>query len=1055
MMRRSMKPRWVPGALALAFLVAGGWAEGAEPLRYNRDIRPILSDHCFQCHGPDAAQRKARLRVDEREAAVSSGVLVPGDPDGSEMVRRLTAEDPEELMPPASVHKPLTAEQIGLLRRWVAEGGEYEPHWSFMTVERPPVPDALPAGWATGHPVDALVRERLVQEGLEPAREADRRTLLRRLSLDLVGLPPTPEEAAAFERDTDPHAYERQVERLLASPHYGERQAIPWLDAVRFADTVGYHGDQNQRIFPYRDWVIEAFNRNLPFDQFTRDQLAGDLLPEPTVAQQVATGFNRLNMMTREGGAQPKEYLAKYQADRVRTVSTAWLGATLACAECHDHKYDPFTLRDFYAFSAFFADVQQWGVYQDYVYTPNPDLGGWSNDHPFPPEIEVESPALLRRIDRLQARASDLERAAGERAMGSEETRTLLREWRMGVRDFLSVHPDGWRVLGPREVTSMAGTNRVAAEELEWRDDGSVSFRGSRVTQDRFEFELPAGWVAALRLELLPQVEGEGLLRGGRRTATVQWAARWRRAGEATEEALRFVFADAVEKEPRYANGHDILGVHRGWRLPAGAVAEGRGVSAIALVERPWRAARGDVLSVTIPGNVARRVRISVSPLALEPGHWVSRVEDVAAPFFGEGADRGVPAAFHRSTAWDGEVLAGLRGLDMEIRECREGRAWTQVTVSTNALVTRELPRGNWMDESGEVVGPAPPKVLAPGMGGTGNGEEPAGRLSRLDLASWLTSRENPLTARNFVNRLWAQFFGAGISARIEDLGLQGEWPSHPELLDWLAAEFMEPTMVASPVAEGPAPAAWDMRHMVRLLVTSATYRQASEPSEAARERDPDNRWLSHQSPRRLEAELVRDNALAIAGLLEREVGGPSVFPYQPPAYYVNLQFPDRDYRADLDERQYRRGLYMHWQRTFLHPMLANFDAQSREECVASRLPSNTPQQALTLLNDPTFVEAGRVLAEGLMRDARGDGARVERLFRLALLRDPRPAERESLLRFVERQRVLYQDRPDQAAALIRVGNAPVAYDLPAVELAVWSNAARVVLNLHEVITRY
>lgn len=376
-------------------------------LEFNRDIRPILSNNCFQCHGPDKNNRKSGLRLDVREAAIQHGAIVPGKADESEIIKRIFSEDEALLMPPPSAHKNITAVQKAALKQWVLEGAEYQPHWAYIAPTRPAVPTTKDTSWVA-NPIDAFILSHLESKNIKPSPQADKSALLRRLSLDLTGLPPTPEELEAFLKDNHPDAYERQVDRLLASPHFGEKMAVPWLDAVRFADTVGYHGDQNQNIFPYRDYVIESFNKNKPFDLFTTEQLAGDLLPKPTTEQLIATGFNRLNMVTREGGAQPKEYLAKYAADRVRTVSTAWLGSTMACAECHTHKYDPFTDKDFYQLGAFFSDVKQWGVYSDYQYTPNPELKGFTNDYPFPPELEVESPYLVKRQQKLRAVISEL-----------------------------------------------------------------------------------------------------------------------------------------------------------------------------------------------------------------------------------------------------------------------------------------------------------------------------------------------------------------------------------------------------------------------------------------------------------------------------------------------------------------------------------------------------------------------------------------------------------------------------------------------------------------------
>ncbi len=1051
--------------LAAALLPSAGAAEPA-PLRYNRDIRPILSDNCFQCHGPDKAQLKGKLRLDKREVALERKAFVPGKPDESELVHRIFTDDPDDQMPPAEAHKHLTADQKQMLRRWIAEGAVYEAHWAYLPIQRPPVPNASgpAANDKIRNPIDAFVVARLDAAGLDPAPEADRRTLLRRLSLDLIGLPPSPSQADAFVQDSSPHAYEREVERLLASSHFGERMAVPWLDAVRFADTVGYHGDQNQRIFPYRDYVIEAFNANKPFDRFTLEQIAGDLLPNPSPEQLTASGFNRLNMVTREGGAQPDEYIAKYQADRVRTVSTAWLGSTMACCECHDHKFDPFTTRDFYSMEAFFADLKQWGVYSDYDYTPNPDLKGWSNDHPFPPEIRVESPYLEHRLADLKNRERNIVTTAAARVEADPDLRQGFDLWREDTRAFLRQRTDGW--LTPRVQEAKSRSNgKDSATEAATQSDGSVLFASDKPGTDRLTLELPSLWLAAIRLELLAPPSGSGLFRGDRSVATVQLKATLRHAGTQDKESLRFVFADADAKDPRYSGGHEIQGIAGGWKLHVDPASSHEGIW---ILERPRRVSEGDVLDVLLSGDPAARVRVSVSPLAIEPSRWKSGVADFARGMEEDSRDALDLAAalYFRSTGCDGVALADLRSLDPEIRACHGGRAWTLVSEAVEPRVTRVLPRGNWMDHTGAVVEPATPGFLPAlatseslaareGKGDSDPAHSPPGRrLTRLDLAKWLVWKKNPLTARNYANRLWALFFGSGLSARLEDLGLQGDWPTHPELLDWLAAEFMDPSVQASP-EEQKTTHPWDIKHLVRLLVNSATYRQASVPSQRDLEVDPENRLLSRQTPRRLDAEFVRDNALAISGVINLDVGGPSVFPYQPAGYYANLQFPDRDYVANKDGREYRRGVYMHWQRTFLHPMLANFDAPSREECVAARILSNTPQQALTLLNDPTFVEASRVLAASVVYEKHRDADRIDRLFEKALLRAPRPEERDSLESLLADLRKTYTAAPADAEELVHTGLAPVPKDVSVPELAAWANIARVVMNLHETITRY
>jgi hypothetical protein len=1015
-------------AVLAALLSCPALAAEAATLSYNGDIRPILSDNCFACHGPDKNKREANLRLDVRESALKKA-FTPGKPDESELVNRVFSKDPDELMPPPASHKKLSDAQKQTLRRWIAEGAEYQPHWAYIPPTRPAAPRVK---GRAGNPIDAFILRPLEARKVNPAPQADRRTLLRRLSLDLTGLPPKPDDVEAFVNDQSPDAYEKQVRRLLASPRYGERMAVPWLDAVRFSDTVGFHGDQNQNIFPYRDYVINAFNSKKPYDDFVTEQLAGDLLPNPTTEQIVATGFNRLNMMTREGGAQPREYLAIYSADRVRTVGNALLGSTFGCAECHDHKFDPITARDFYAMGAFFADVKQWGVYHDYGYTPNPDLRGWSNDHPFPPEIMVESPylqkrlaGLLREIDRIIAatpRSDDFE------------------PWRNALAAFLKRHPDGWATASPVGLAEYA----TAPREKKKRGtlggpEGSVLFTGPARDNERLEFAVEPGDVAALRLELLPHEAHRNNIARANRASTLIVISAALKSADGKQTPLPVHWADADLKDERYSNGYNILGTRDAWKTASHAPKARH--TGVYILDKPQSLKDGDRIVVTFHKNGAGCIRLSTSSIApldpIEP----SLAETLRAAL----DDSPLPSDQHLlrrtwflSTAHDPQALAQVRSLHREALECREGKSPTLVTVAVEPRVTRVLPRGNWQDESGPIVEPSPPAFLL-----KQGAAPPSRRLNRLDLAKWIVSPENPLTARVFVNRLWKQFFGAGLSNTPEDLGAQGEPPSHPELLDWLAVEFRD--------------SGWDVKHIVRLIVMSDAYRRDSSLVPGLRATDPANRLLASQSPRRLEAEFVRDNALFVAGLINLDLGGPSVKPYQPAGYYANIQFPDRPYVAHADHRQYRRGVYVHWQRTFLHPMLANFDAPSREDSICTRVVSNTPQQALTLLNDPTFVEAARTLAQRVLKDSppATDEQRIETIYHRALARPAKQKEVESLKRFLAAQRSHLKEDPAEAAKLLKVGFAPAAADIDANELAAWTSLCRVVLNLHESITRY
>ncbi len=1004
-------PRSLPwsGMVAILAALSASPVRAEKPVDFNRDIQPILSDKCFFCHGPDPKQRKAGLRLDDRAVAVKKGAIVPGKPADSDLIDRINATD-DNKMPPEDSHKSLTDAQKETLKRWISTGAPYAVHWAYAPIQRPVLP-------ANANPVDTFIHAKLKEKGIKPSPEADKGRLLRRLSLDLIGLPPSPEELHAFLTDTDPRAYEKQVDRLLASPRYGERMAAGWLDLARYADTVGYHGDQNQNVFPYRDYVINAFNSNKRFDQFTIEQLAGDLLPNATVEQKTASGFNRLNMVTREGGAQAKEYLAKYAADRVRTVSTAFLGSTMGCCECHDHKYDPFTTRDFYLMEAFFADVKQWGVYADYGYTPVPELKGYNNDSEFPPEIEVTSPYLVRRAEKLR---KEIEKVSGTFS-APEKVPDTFSAWSAEAREFLAHSPDGW------VVPSVAAAN--PADDTEDQPDGSLLIGGpvkkpaagkKKAPSENLEVTLQpdAGRLAALRLELLPDDAHKGsCFRDKRDSTTVKLSASIKPKDGGKVVPVTFHRADTEHESPRYQMGQPIIGVLGGWKTDPKFAMQRQ--QAVWLLD-PVTIGDGDELIVKLNGDGLGRVRLSVSPIAT--------LDPLAAP-------KVTATAYLLSTAHDKAAYAKVKTLETELLECRDGKTWTLVTESWKPAVTRVLRRGNFLDEGGDIVEPAVPRFLNPAANAPSSP-----RLTRLDLAKWIVAPDNPLTARAFVNRLWKQFYGNGLSGVVDDLGAQGEPPSHSKLLDWLACEFRD---------------TWDVKHLVKLMVMSDTYRQDSRVRPELKDIDPQNRLLAYQNPRRLDAEFIHDNALFVAGLLDGEIGGPSAHPYQPSGYYAAIQFPDRDYYAEKDERQYRRGVYTWWQRTFLHPMLANFDAPSREECTANRVVSNTPQQALTLLNSPIFIEAARVFAERLIADEKTDDGRLAEAFERALARPPKADEKAALLKYFAEQTAYSRAHPDATKRLLTIGNAPLPPGIDEPTLAGWTAVCRVLLNLHETITRY
>jgi hypothetical protein len=826
-------------------LIASGSSGAAETppsahvVEFNRDIRPILADNCFACHGPDKNQRKASLRLDSEEEALADRggyqAIVPRSPDKSELYRRITAEDVKERMPPAKSGKKLTKRQIELLRRWIEEGGKWQKHWSLIPPQRPPVPKVSGSSEAV-NAIDFFILTRLAHEALLPSPEADRRTLLRRLSFDLTGLPPTPEELEAFQADSGRDAYEKQVDRLLASQHYGERMTTYWLDLVRYADTGGYHSDNHRDVALFRDYVIDAFNRNKPFDQFTLEQLAGDLLPGATQEQKVASGYNRLLMTTEEGGAQAKEYLAKYAADRVRNASTVWLGATLGCAECHDHKFDPFLTKEFYRFAAFFADIK-------------------------------------------------------EKAVGRQD-------------------------------------------------------------QDRLPTPVQAAQLSQLADEI-PPLE-------------------------------KLLHTQTPELDAALANWEEALRVRELRKLPKNIVE--------ILVQDPGKR------------NDAQKQALAVHYRTVTPQLASTR-----------------------------QKLADLKRRKDDIMK---GVPTTLISVAVTPRVMRVLPRGNWLDDSGEIVAPGVPASLAPTSKPMSDR-----RASRLDLARWMVAPDNPLVARVFVNRLWKLFFGQGIVKTLDDFGSQGAWPAHPELLDWLAVEFRE--------------SGWDIKHMVKLMVLARTYRQSSSTTEPLRQRDPYNTLLARQARFRLDAEMVRDNALAISGLLSRRIGGPSVKPYQPAGYWAMLNFPKREWHSDHGESLYRRSLYTYWCRTFPHPSFLAFDAPSREECTVERPRSNTPLQALVLLNDPCYVEAAQVFAERILRaGGKSTQERIHFAYRQALCRQARPEELRVLESLYQKHLEQYQADPSAAEALLRTGDHPKPMDIDSAELASWASVARTLLNLHETVTR-
>ncbi len=1024
-----------------------------EIVEFNRDIRPILSDNCFFCHGPDKNKRQADLRIDT-EAGLASKVgdsdrrpVVPGKPNDSELFRRIISSDPEQKMPPPDSAKSLSVRDVAIIKKWIEQGAKHEGHWAFLPIKQPTVPNLKSLisnpNSAIENTIDPFILEGLVAQNLKPSVEADRITLIRRLSFDLIGLPPTPDEVDAFVSDNSSAAYEKVVDRLLKSPHFGERQAMWWLDLVRYADTVGYHGDQDMSVSPFRQYVIESFNANKRFDQFTIEQLAGDLLPDATREQKIASGYNRLGMMSAEGGVQDKEYLAKYIAERVRNATGTWLGVTLGCAECHDHKFDPFTSRDFYRFEAFFADIQERGLYSG----AHAD-GNWG---PFVKVSTVEQEAELSKFD---------QQIAGLKKTLATSTPELLvaqAEWEKSQVVWTTLKPE-----------SIASANNVT---LTAKDDSSIVASGANPATDTYSLvvkNVPRG-ITAFRLEVLPDdsLPAKGPGRAGNGNFVLSEFVVTHKPADAEAQLVPLQNATATYEQTGAAEANP----YRKWAIAAAIDGDEKGKTwgwaVMEKVGQPHAAVFETVQDLTVADGGSLTIELLQN--LDNPNHTIGRFRvSVATSPRPIRADQGLPpniavllaiATDQRNEAHRNELATYFRSIASaldatrkQLVDAEKGRKdfetripSTLITASVQPRMVRVLKRGNWMDDSGDVVTPAFPAVLtdAPRVGtDVGRiGLDSEQRLTRLDLARWIVSKDNPLTARVFVNRIWKLLFGAGLSRKLDDLGAQGEWPSHPLLLDHLAGQFRD--------------SGWDMKRLIKSVVMSGAYQQSSAASNALREVDPYNRWLARQGRFRFDAELVRDNALAVSGLLVTKLGGTSVKPYQPPGYFAYLNFPAREWQNDTGDNLYRRGVYTHWQRQYLHPSLLAFDAPNREECTADRARSNTPLQSLVLLNDPSYVEAARAFAEQIVRH--GGSTPRERLafaYRRALSRSIKPAEADILERLLQTHLAEYKSDAAAANELLTVGAKPAPTDLDKIELAAWTSIARTILNLHETITR-
>jgi hypothetical protein len=1028
------------------------------PPKFNRDIRPILSENCFGCHGPDSAARKADLRFDRREVALSLKAIVPSKPDDSEMIRRINSDDPDERMPPPASGKKLTAEQKTMLRQWIAAGAEYQPLWSFIAPKRSPLPAVKNTAWAK-NPIDRFVLAKIEQNGLQPAPEANRRTLARRACLDATGLPPTPEQTAEFLNDKSPDAYEKYVDRLLASPRYGEARARYWLDAARYADSNGIHFDNYREMWPFRDWVIKAFNRNQPFDQFTIEQLAGDLLPNATLDQQIASGFNRCNITTNEAGVIQEEYRVLYARDRTETTGQVWLGLTVGCAVCHDHKFDPLLQKDFYSLSAFFNNTTQ------------PIMDGNRKDTP--PTIFMPQPADRMHWDALAAEIPDVERQIAAR---KQENRPEFKKWLAGTtaeKIAASVPSEGLVLQarlndGDKSKTvnmTVNGQSRALAvvSGVNW-DAGHVDEQSMKVEPgealeiaDAGDFDRDQPFTAAAWVKLSSGSQmGSVMSRMDDRHDYRGWDM-WIENGQVATHIINRWDSDAI-KVLANANLKPRKWNHLMITYDGSGKAEG--VSIYVNGERQQTTPVVNRLKGTIHTEVPFKIGQRNTTSRLDG----TSIEDVRLYNRALSASEAARLAKASRAAW----LATLPQKKRNKSQINEMFEWWLVSedkaseelIGRLASLKQEQSairdRGISAQVMHEEDGPAMAYVLYRGgydarrehvSAGTPGMLPPMPKdypKNRLGLAEWLMRPENPLTARVTVNRFWQQLFGEGIVRSIGDFGMTGQPPSHEQLIDWLAVEFRE--------------SGWDIKHMFRLMLTSSTYRQAASVTPEKLEKDPLNHLLSRGPRFRMDAEMIRDYALAVSGLLSSKIGGPSVRPYQPPGIWESVGMPDSDLRhyvQDHGESLYRRSVYTLWRRAAPPASMDIFNAPTREVCTVHRERTNTPLQALVTLNDTQFVEAARILAQralsggGTTTDARLNFI-AERLLDRPLKSEELAVVRSSLDDLSKH----YHGDVADAKKLIAVGESPADAKLEPATLASWTMLCNELMNLDEVLEK-
>ena len=1076
-MRRVLPPACVLGfALALLLARPGDTRLSAEPgstpapkpggkLQYNRDVRPILAENCFACHGPDSAARKAKLRLDQRDAAIASEAFVPGKPDDSEFVKRLfLKESDKHLMPPPNSHKTLTAAQKATLKQWVAEGAEYEAHWSFIAPTKPAVPtfagDAKAAAFIKT-PIDAFVYAELKKRGLDPAPEADRRTLARRLSLDLTGLPPGVEDVEAFVSDPAPDFYEKFVDRLLAKPQWGEHRGRYWLDYARYADTHGIHFDNYRENWAYREWVIAAFNRNQPFDAFATEQLAGDLLPNATLDQKVATGFNRSHITTNEGGAISEEYLVLYTRDRTETAAQVFMGLTAGCAVCHDHKFDPMTQKDFYAMAAFFNNTTQNAMDGNIKDTP--------------PVLFVPAAADREKYATWEKRKAEV---AAKVEARKKAARGEFDTWLAGLKPGdiqapatgLTLHAPLAEGKGDKLAVKVGGKDAEVArpKETDWRagpfGDGQkvlgVKGGNSPVFADAAgDFDAAKPYSAAAWVQVPNRGQTGAILSKMDEKDNYRGWDLWLENDRFAAHLIGQWPADAIKITTKATfnpnDWHHVAVTWDGSRKAGGLKLYVNGdpqpvdVTAQAPDAVPTATSKTKapfVIGRRTPASPLRAVGLSDLRLydralaANEVGELaaVGRVQKV----LGKAADKRQPKEVDDLFNWWLSTKDTMsKELNAELQAVRQEEVGFKAR-GTTAPVSNEKPtppeafvlkRGDY-DKRGEKVSAATPLALPPMAKDLPR--------NRLGFAQWLLAKDHPLTSRVTVNRFWQEVFGQGLVRTSGDFGITGELPSHPLLLDWMAEDFESH---------------WDVKRFFKLVVTSGTYRQAAVTTKDKLEKDPSNVWLSRGPRFRMDAEVIRDSALAVSGLLVPKLGGPSVKPYQPEGVWEAVAMigsNTRDYRQDKGENLYRRSMYTFWKRSAPPAAMEVMNAPNRETCAVRRERTNTPLQALLTLNDTQYVEAARVLAEKALTAAPGDDQRIDfiakRLLSRSFTTKELPIVKDSLAALAKE----FAAKPDEAKKLLSVGEHKSDPKLKAEELAAWAMLCNQLMNLDEVLNK-